>query len=244
MAILAEWDSGSPSGATTIGAAPTITNMGTYSEASFAQTSTADYFLWTFPEVTQYTVRGYVRTSASWATASSQQWRALSAADVDSSRFGMTGTGAPGSIRFYRQNGTQDAAANAPNNTIAFSTTYRIEYQVDLVNDQRRGAIFALGATSPLFDTGLVSGSVGDAFGKACFGKPTVQASQPEYGVSRLLLTDTYGSWLGRHVSDPVSTATPEVFGMWNGSSIEDVELIGSWNGSSVDEVELLTITQ
>ena len=200
-ATLVEWDTGTPStaGATTTGTV-TVTNQGAYALASFSQNAVADYMAFTIDDTPQFTARMYLHAPSSWAASSVSMFRSYSVGGSPTTRVNLAGSGNPGQLRWLRSSNVQVAATS--NNAMMLGSVYRVEIQVDTVGGRLRGALFALGSDSPMYDSGWITGDVGGVGKQLRFGKIDATAGMPSLSISRVKVVGSIDSWVGRHSSD------------------------------------------
>ncbi len=234
--VLFSWDGGAfPS---VVGDAPTLSG----SDAVFPSGSTSSALRWDVAPTADYTVRFYATMPTAWASSSGSMFMAQTtngAANV--ARLNISGTAAPGQARFLRL--ASLAGQNSPSNTLITTTRYRFEYQVSNTNATLRGAVFAMGSDVSLYDTGLLTGqTLGYNSVRFLFGQVMMPADFGSLSIGHIKAIAGVGTWVGRHSSDTLVTYTPELLGVWNGSSVTPAEILGVWDGSSVIDAEIMKI--
>lgn len=227
---------------TTIGATisgiVTISDVGDYNVATFPQGAGTATLDWTLDSLDKYSVRYYLHAPAAWSATAAEIFRALNGATFLTG-VAIGGTGSPGQLRWLLTATTE--AFRTASNLLSNSTIYRVEIQADTVNNTIRGAVFQLGATVPLYDSGLISGLVGSLANKFSFGRVKTMASLPDFSISRVKIINSVGDWIGRHVTDPLPPG-PSVLGVWNGGSLAAVEVLGVWNGTQIKAADVISI--
>lgn len=237
MATLLEWNNGDPTAAgATIQGSVTVQNAGAFDEALITQSDVSDHLRWDLAGINQFTARMYVTLPASWGSSSSSIFRSISTGTTITSRINLAGSGDPGRLRWLRADNVQ--VATSPALTLLQSTTYRAEIQVDTVASTIRGAVFPLLSDTPIYDSGVISGSVGAAATAFLFGKTEIISSLPDFRISRLRVDDTVGSWIGRHASDASGAPAGDAIALWGYAVAQSSALLGIWNGSSLDLIE------
>lgn len=228
-----EWDGGTLP--TITGTTPTLDSD---NFMIFANGTGSNYANWPVSTNT-FTMRFYTKLPNTWASSSWTLFTSVNGSgNID--RVNIAGSASPGQVR-YVANGNVQVAASA-NDAVALSQTVRIELQVDRSAQTYRGAVFALGSDTPLYDTGALSSidSSASAFTSFVLGRVSSGVALTDLAIGRVYARNTTGAWIGRHTSDPL--LVPATLGIWNGSSIDSAEVVGVWNGSSIDTVEVLSI--
>jgi hypothetical protein len=235
-----EWNEGNPSftGAVSSGTI-SIVDKGDYDAATFTQGAAVATLTWPTASLSKYTVRYYLHTPATaWPDTAAAIYHALSGATLLTGN-DLAGSFNPGQFRWKLTSSTE---AFRSAGILALGGVFRIETQVDTVAGTIRGAAFALGSNSPLYDSGVISGAVGVAANGFSFGRVKTMASLQDISISRVKVVDTAGSWIGRHeATDPLGLP-PQIMGVWNGTALETVEVLGVWNGTTVDPVETIFV--
>ncbi len=197
---------------------------------------TACHVRWTPPSpLSQYTMRCYVVQPLVLDGGARLFMWGLNESWVQQSAAVVSGSGNPNRFRFRKQTATDRAAS--PFNQLVGGTTYRVEVQIDVAANELRAAYFDLYSDSPVWDSGVQT--AGSTAAAVHFRLGRGATSTTHFSISRFAVSDTYGSWIGRHASDYLSVATKEILGVWNGSSLDNAELIGLWNGTSTAPVEM-----
>lgn len=207
-----EWRDGVPTDfGAIIDGTITYDDKGDYTEAIIPSGASSAALRWNgLSSITTCTIRMYVEAPASWPASSLTIARAYETSANNRAGMSLAGTGAPGQWRWLRSSNT--TAGATPNETVAFSGKYRVEIQLDAANGTIRGAIFALGSDTPIYDTGLLTGqSIGSFYDRLWFGKVDALASMPEFRISRIKAVRTIGAWVGRDSSDVAAIVTGQV---------------------------------
>lgn len=188
----------------------------------------------------QYTMRAYVTQPETLAAGAF----ACVIADNDTAQGQIVVSGSGNANRFrYRTSGSTDRAAS-PFNELVGGTTYRVELQIDTVNSLFRAGLFPLYSDTPIWQSGELTREA-IAVQQFRIGRWGSSNATSDLVISRFAVSDTYGSWVGRHESDYIvefSSASKEILGVWNKdtSSLEGVEVLGIWNGTALEEVEVI----
>lgn len=237
MATIVEWDGG----ALPQYIAPTTPTVdGEY--MVFDAASDSSFAVWPGLSLPRYSARAYVTLPSAWTTTSYSLIRSQTSG-VITSRLNVGGSGAPGQIRALRNGGVQ--VAQSSNGLVTTGGHYRLEMQADWGAQTLRVGVFPLASDTPLWDSGVLAGmDVGAAnFTQFNIGAATGAMFHESIRVGRILVTDGVGPWLGRHASDTLTPpGGPEVFGVWNGSDVEEAEILGLWNGSTIEPVEVTMV--
>ena len=201
MATLVDWSSGpfAGAGASAVGTVTEV-NRGAFYEV--LANSSNGYLRWTLAAQSVYTIRAYVRVPEEPTDVfMSFLFARRSSGAVDAARFGFTGSLTPGACRWQATGSA--LVGETVRRAVTAGSVYRVEMQVDSVAGAIRGAIFRLGATLPLYDTGLQSVTSPTGIDRLLIGAVSSSMTPINFGVSRVLMVNTVGSWLGRHSSDP-----------------------------------------
>ncbi len=222
MATLCEWDGGTLP--TIVGAAPTVSG----DTMTFAAGSDANHAAWSFTAAAQVTARWYAAIPASWASAS---WTLAELAGSPlTARINLSGSGSPGQARLV--NGAGSQVANSPGSTVALTTLYRVEVQVDRTAATSRLAVFPLLSDTALYDSGAIATSTGTTDPTLLrIGRVSAGVTVADLAISRIKAVDSVGSWIGRHPAD--TAGDPGTLGIWDGTAIQDLEILGVWDGTS-----------
>lgn len=235
-----DWDEGDPVALddATISGTVNRTDAGAYDLLTYPQGADLATVTWPTASLAAYSVRFYLHTPSSWPDTAAAIFHALSGASLLAG-VDLAGTFNPGQLRWKLSSSTE--AFRTTSNVMGASSVYRVEIQVDTVNGTIRGALFETGSDAALYDSGVISGSVGGSADGFSFGRVKTMASLLSFSISRVKVVNTVGSLIGRHTTD-VLPPGPTVLGVWNGSSLDAVSILGVWNGTSVDSVEILAI--
>ncbi len=212
MATLFEWDGGAlPS---IVGTTPTVDGH----SMIFATGSADNVAQWPI-SADQFTLRWYFKVPSAWAAAAWSMMIAR-ASSASNARFNIAGSASPGQIRHIRAGNTEILRAS---NIVSLSTEYRVEIQIDRINQTYRGAVFPLMSETPIHDTGLLTSiDTGAAtFTNIWLGHVTGGNSLNELTIGRIKAVDTIGSWIGRHASD--IAADPDTIIEWDDGNLPEI---------------------
>jgi hypothetical protein len=231
-----DWEDGAPSasgGAVTSGIV-TTTDLGPYTKANFPQGAGTASLTWTTENLAAYSVRFYLHAPASWSDTAAAIFHAMTGSTLLPG-LDVSGSLTPGQLRWKLN--TSDEAFRTTAHSMVTSTVYRVEIQVDTVNNTIQGGLFAMGGTVPVYNSGVLSGVVGNAANKFSFGRIKNMASLPDFSISRIKVVNSVGSWIGRHSTDTLP-GPPELLGVWNGTTIDETVALGIWNGTHIDATD------
>ncbi len=228
-----EWDGGALPAIT--GTTPTLDGD---NFMVIASGSTLNYATWQSTADT-FAARFYIKTPGTWGSVSSSLFIAGTIDTPYIDRIIMAGAGSPGQIRFFANPNVE--LARSSTNVMSTSSMYRIELRVDRVNQTYRGAVFPLGSDSPIYDTGpLTADSGSNVLRQFSLGRLTDSVAIDDFAVGRVKIRSSISTWVGRHEDDEL--LFPEIYGVWDGATVQPAELMGVWNGTSVDTVEIVDI--
>lgn len=235
-----EWNEGNPAftGAVTSGTV-TIEDKGAYDAAKFIQGAAVATLTWPTEALNKYSVRYYLHTPATaWPDTAAAIFHALSGATLLAGN-DLAGSFNPGQFRWKLTSSTE---AFRSAGILSLGQVFRIETQVDTVAGTIRGAAFGLGSNAALYDSGVISASVGTSANGFSFGRVKTMASLQDISISRIKIVNTVGDWIGRHEDTDPLGLPPEIMGVWEGGTLVPVEVLGIWNGTSVDPVETIFV--
>ncbi len=230
-----EWDGGDLPAIT--GTTPTLDSD---DFMIIAAGDTVNYASWSSTADT-FAARFYIKTPNAWGSAAASIFTAGTVNNLNIDRIVMAGSGSPGQIRFFANPGVEIIRSST--NVMSTATMYRIEIRVDRIAQTYRGAVFPLGSDSPLYDTGLLSpiDSGSNTLTRFYLGRITAGVSINDFAVGRVKIRSDSTTWVGRHEDDEL--LFPEIYGVWDGTTVQPAELVGVWNGTNVDTVEIVDIT-
>lgn len=229
-----EWDGGDLPAIT--GTTPTLDSD---DFMIIAAGDTVNYASWSSTADT-FAARFYIKTPSTWGSVSSKIFTVGTMDTPSIDQIIMAGVGSPGQIRFFA-NPNQEVTRSSTN-VMSTSSTYRIELRVDRINQTYRGAVFSLGSDSPIYDTGsLTADSGSNLLRQFRWGRLTDGVTINDFALGRLKIRSDISTWVGRHEDDEI--LFPEIYGVWDGTTVQPAELMGVWNGTNVDTVEIVDIT-
>lgn len=251
MATLFSWDSGTLP-ALHGGGAMTLDNAVGFPTAPSIQiaqaASQASAALFSITARSTLAVRAYIQMPAPGSASAVLITSQVGSGDP-SARFAIGGTGAPGQARLVKAGAT---LAQSANGLMTTGDWYRVELLHDGVNGRARTAVFPIGSTTPLWDSGWITDAAftTSAIDRSRVGSYTASPQLGTYHIDSILGSDDISQWIGPHPGDippssplfvtgPGGVAYPvEVVGVWNGSAVQPVTLLGEWDGSAVQPIE------
>ena len=220
MAILGQWDSGTlpTTVGTGVSSAPTGGWGGGPAIQFDQQVGSSSQVRFEFTSRQNVAVRAYLQMPAAWASAAEALIIVRPNSSSNVGQASIAGTGAPGQVRLLKADPSANAAVSG-NGTIAQSTWYRFELQLDQTNGRGRLGIFPLASDTAVWDSGWQTNDFGASAYRVEIGPAYTSPTMGMVRAANIVVSDDVSQWIGRAIGD----GTPpggNVLGQWDSGAL------------------------
>lgn len=182
------------------------------------------------PGEESYSLRTYFRQTA-WASSAFAILSLQPTLNTVTTTLTLGGSGQPGSARLTASGST--TLTQSSSNTLKLNRWYRGELQLNLTSGQARAAVFPVGNTSALWDSGWQSNALFSSPAPlyASIGRTTTTPVAPEFMLRSIKAQPGIDGWLG-----PVGKTTKQ-WHVWNGTELVPARLVGMWTGTTLQPI-------